>query len=55
MNAALRKIAVDLPGCDAYGHLVLAVKGMEVRWCMVAVVHGDHDSEEATDLWHVAV
>jgi hypothetical protein len=47
--------AVDVAGIDPDGDLVVAINGMEVRGCMVAVVHRDHDSEEAADFGHVEV
>lgn len=50
-SGALREIAVHLPSSYADCHLVVAIKRVEVRRGMVAVVHGDHYPEEATDFW----
>ena len=54
-QCVLWKVAVDLTGLDVDRGFVLAIKGMEVRWCMIAVVHGDHNPEEGADVRHASV
>jgi hypothetical protein len=48
-QCTLRKVAVHQTGFDVDRGFVLAIQSMEVRWCMIAVVHGDHNPEEAAD------
>ncbi len=54
-QGALREVAVHLAGCDVDRDPVLALQRVEVQGCMVTVVNGDHDSEEAAFLRHGAV
>jgi hypothetical protein len=34
------------------GRLVAPITGMEMRWIVLIVKHGDNDAEESADLWH---
>ena len=52
-QSSLWKLAVHLGGSDVDRDFEFAVDGMEVRRCVIAVVHRDHDSKEAAYLGHV--
>ena len=49
---ALRHRSGDRAAVDLYGHLVVAVGGVEVGRLVIAVVEKDDDAEEAGDGWH---
>ena len=46
------KAAVDFASVYCNRDLMVTVQSVKVRWRMVALVHRDHDSEEATDFRH---
>ncbi len=48
----LRHFAAHVAGPDIDRNFEFAMNGIKVRRAMVSVVHGDDDSEEATELWH---
>jgi len=54
-QCSLGELTVDHTRSNLDGNFVFAVKGVKVGRGVVAVLHGDHDPEEATDLWHGAV
>src|SRR4028118_1308977 len=53
-SGAWRKFAVHPTIGDADLNLISGVPGVEVRWLMVIMIHGDNDSEEPADLRHAA-
>jgi hypothetical protein len=46
------KSAMNVGIGDANRHLLSSVPGVKVSWLMLAMVHGDDDAEETTNLRH---
>jgi len=51
-QGATRKAAVHPTSLDLHRCLKVAIDGMEMCRTVLAVIHGDHDTEEATKLRH---
>ena len=54
-QGSLRKLAIDTAGLDLNGNLEIALDRVKVRRPMIAVVHGDNDSEKATQFGHASL
>ena len=51
-QGTLRKFSIDPTRGYLDRNFEIAVNGVEVRWSMIAVVHGNDDPKEATDFRH---
>src|SRR5574341_148427 len=49
-NARRKTASEQSQSLNSDQSLLVPVAHMEVRWCMIAVVHSNHDSEKTTDL-----
>lgn len=49
---APEKLPLDHSGVERHRDLIISVSRMKVRRLVIAVVHGDHDPEEAAEYRH---
>jgi hypothetical protein len=50
-----RKLSLHDPILDRDRDLILPLHRVKVRRIMIPIKHGNHDAEEATQLWHTII